>query len=312
MLEDKVKLKLNFQSGQALLIVLLTLTVALTIVLSIVSRSVTDITVTTYQEDAQRAFNAAEAGIEQVLLQEVYTSIPETILPNDAKYQVATSSAFPSGDEYVYPSELLSGESATFWLISHDPDDDLTCGAMPCAGANRINEICWGEEGTTVDDFAPAIEVSVYYDESLPNAVNNNDFSAVKVARFAFDPHATRVFDTQFSAATGCSDDIAGKRFAFSTDRIDAISCWSTPGCILMVKVRMFYNRTSAGIDYPHPVGIDVQTSGTSLMPAQGIQIESLGESGESSRKVRVFEGYPEPPFIFDAAIFGESGLSKP
>ena len=54
--------------GQALLIVLLTLSVVLTIVLSIVSRSITDISITSLEEDSQRAFNAAEAGVEQALL----------------------------------------------------------------------------------------------------------------------------------------------------------------------------------------------------------------------------------------------------
>ena len=50
------------QSGQALLVILLSMAVILTLVLSVASSSITDVTVTTFEEDALRAFSAAEAG----------------------------------------------------------------------------------------------------------------------------------------------------------------------------------------------------------------------------------------------------------
>jgi Tfp pilus assembly protein PilX len=59
-----------------LLIVLLAITVILTVVLSVTSRSVTDVTVTTYEEDALRAFSAAEAGVETALLNPAVGVIP--------------------------------------------------------------------------------------------------------------------------------------------------------------------------------------------------------------------------------------------
>jgi Tfp pilus assembly protein PilX len=58
----------NNQNGQALLIVLLGMAVVLTLVLSIVSRSVTDVSITKRDEESLRAFSAAEAGVEQALL----------------------------------------------------------------------------------------------------------------------------------------------------------------------------------------------------------------------------------------------------
>src|SRR3989304_10327197 len=95
--------KKKYSSGQALLIILLTLTVVLTVVLSVVSRSVTDISVTTYQEDAQRAFDAAEAGIERALL----TGSSQTSTPiGDATFITNISSPLPDGDEAVYPSDV--------------------------------------------------------------------------------------------------------------------------------------------------------------------------------------------------------------
>ena len=66
--KEEKRFRIISDSGQALLVILLSMTVILTVVLSVVSRTVTDITITTYQEDAQRAFDAAEAGIEDALL----------------------------------------------------------------------------------------------------------------------------------------------------------------------------------------------------------------------------------------------------
>ena len=56
------------ESGQALILVLLSLSVVLTLVLYVVSRSVTDVAVSSQQEESVRAFSAAEAGIEKTLV----------------------------------------------------------------------------------------------------------------------------------------------------------------------------------------------------------------------------------------------------
>ena len=62
------KLLSRKSSGQAVLLVILGMAVVLTIVLSVVSRSVTDVSVTKVEEDSSKAFSAAEAGIEKLLI----------------------------------------------------------------------------------------------------------------------------------------------------------------------------------------------------------------------------------------------------
>jgi hypothetical protein len=57
----------NKEKGQALLMLLLVLSVVLTIIIATVSRSVTDIKITTYEDNSARAFGAAEAGVEEAL-----------------------------------------------------------------------------------------------------------------------------------------------------------------------------------------------------------------------------------------------------
>lgn len=55
--------------GQALLLILLVVAVVLGLGLSIISQSTTDIRISQQEQDAARAFNAAEAGIEDALKQ---------------------------------------------------------------------------------------------------------------------------------------------------------------------------------------------------------------------------------------------------
>ncbi len=57
------------QAGQAVLLILLVVTVALGLGLSIIAQSTTDVRISQQEQDAARAFNAAEAGIEDALKQ---------------------------------------------------------------------------------------------------------------------------------------------------------------------------------------------------------------------------------------------------
>src|SRR3989344_2066165 len=55
------------QKGQVLLIVVLVMIVALTVGLSLISRSVTNLRTSTEEAESQKALAAAEAGVEQAL-----------------------------------------------------------------------------------------------------------------------------------------------------------------------------------------------------------------------------------------------------
>jgi len=87
-------------SGQALLIILLIMAVALTIGLSVVSRSVTDIRISQEQEESARVFSAAEAGLESLL---ATGEAPGSV--GDFKIDTGTK---PIGDSetFVFPKEI--------------------------------------------------------------------------------------------------------------------------------------------------------------------------------------------------------------
>jgi len=64
---------MSFRPGQAALIVTLVVIVGLTVAVAVISRSVTDVGVSTQEEDRARSFSAAEAGVEDALRQDLST-----------------------------------------------------------------------------------------------------------------------------------------------------------------------------------------------------------------------------------------------
>ncbi len=320
------KLQTNkWQSGQALLIVLLVMAVTLTVVLSTVSRSVSEVTITGIEENALRAFSAAEAGVEQSLIdQTVGTFGPTAVDATDpsVSYTRVVSEPPETTGRFEYPKELLSGETATFWLVSHEANAGrLTCaGGVPCfsGAASPADQLrfCWGN-GATEDSVVarrPAIEVMFYYDDigNPPSAIASpNNFQNVKVARVAYDLNAASHNNGFNSSVTVGACQIGNRTFTYQSDLAIPASlnaCKAVRGCMLMAKVRTYYNTAAI------PVGM-ITTSGNTLA-AQGFRIESTGvaaenTSDEATRKVSVFQVYPELPDVFDAAVFSLRNITK-
>jgi len=300
------------QKGQALLIVLLTMAVILTVVLSVISRSVTDISVTTLDEEALRAFSAAEAGVERALI--VGSDVSETVGAEGSSFTATISGIAQGSTSFAYPTEIFSGESVYIWFVSHSATGSLTCGGQPCF-TGSTGKICWGTVGTDPNSSgAPAVEISAFYDPAL-TGVSAGNYSSVRVGRATFDPNAGRRASNNFSAASGaCS--AGGEDFAFSggiafgTDAnpstVDlSIPCVGSAGCLLTLRIRTLYNDSLT-----HPIGIDVNPA---TLPAQGRRIDSTGTSasGASIRKIEAYRTFGGPPPIFDGSVFSEQSVIK-
>jgi len=298
------------ESGQALLVVLLSMAVILTVVLSIISRSVTDISVTTLDEEALRAFSAAEAGVERALI--VGSDVSENV--GESSFAATISGIAQGATSFAYPTEIYSGESIYIWLVSHDAAGDLTCSGQPCF-TGSAGQICWGTVGTDPNAAdSPAVEVSAFYDPAL-SGVSSGNYSSVRVARATFDPNSARQAVNNFTLASGaCS--AGGEDYAFSggiafgsdanPSTVDlGIPCVGSSGCLLAARVRAVYNNSQT-----HPVGIVVAPA---TLPGQGRYIESVGTSGSgvSIRKIEAYRTFGGPPPIFDASVFSEQSVTK-
>ncbi len=269
--------------GQALLVVLLSLSVVLIIVLYIVSRSITDISLSTKDEEALRAFSAAEAGIERAL---IIGSDTGNVTVGDASFNAKISSFAQGETEVTYPIALKSGQSATFWFARPN-EPDFTGDQM---------KICWGNSGSpNGDSQTPALELTIVY------AVSPNDLSTLRIARATLDPNSARILQNNFNSAqtTGCS--VGGEDFQFFSN----ISFSSFTGQLQYAKARLVYNT-----DATHKVGIDVSASG-SVLPSQGFLVDSQGSFGSANRRIELYELHPVAPPIFENVIFSSGGITK-
>lgn len=296
------KVAAHAERGQALVLVLLSLAVVLTIILFVVARSTTDIAISSRSQEAVRAFSAAEAGIENALV--IGTGSGGQNVPvGDASYSSSVTGFAEGSDDFVYPIPMLSGDSMTTWFVSHLDDGELGCDVThPCFTGNSIT-VCWGNPGTGQgDETTPAIETSVFY-ERTPGVT-----SSMEIARDTADPsNVGRGTTNKFDGVSGGTCPISGKTYAFNK----VISFGGTGLKIpassrpIFARVRILYNKTES-----HPVGVSVSGTG-SVLPSQGVDVVSTGSAGDSNRKVQVFQSWPEAPAVFDYAVYSGTGLTK-
>jgi hypothetical protein len=298
--------KLPRESGQALLLVLLSMAVVLTVVLSVVARSVTDISVTTQEEAALRAFSAAEAGIEKALF--IGSSVTGDF--GDARFNATVTGVSSMVSEFVYPIGLSAGESQTIWFTNHDDEGRSVCTSdNPCFTGTKF-KVCWGSSAT-ISATTPAVEISVFY------TTTPEDYSTTKIARVTADPYQQRRDNgvggdaaNNFDDPTTGSCTIGGKIFPFQKEVTFSqvgipSSAYTQENGLQFARVRMFYNS-----DADSEIGVFGNFAGNALLPPQGMSVASTGTAGEANRKVEVFQGFGEAPSIFDGAIYSPSGIT--
>src|SRR3989338_4330480 len=97
------------RNGEILILVVLIMIVALTVGLSLAARTVVNLRLSKQSEESQRAFQAAEAGVEQVLQssasQDNLATSTSDNLANNASYN--TTISYPSGTSFMLNGEEL-------------------------------------------------------------------------------------------------------------------------------------------------------------------------------------------------------------
>lgn len=293
------------EKGQALLIILLIMAVVLTIALSLISRSVTDITITQKEEEAARAYSAAEAGIERSLQSGANTN--STFATGDS-FNTLTLPLAKASISFLVPLLMSSGETTPVWLVSHNSNGALVCTAQDICFTGSEVKVCWGDKDKLSNEATtPALELTIIYTTA------NNDLSTAKVARTVLDPYVGRPDSNNFDQGSQGPCTIDNKEMAFSKT-INLSTAF--PGITLrslvdetkgpqIARLRLLYNT-----DRAHPVGLTITSTGS--FPQQGNTIESSGTSGQSTRKVKVFQLYPDLPPVFDYGLFsGTGGITK-
>lgn len=281
----------RFNRGQVLLITLLVLTVATTIALSLIGRSTIDLSMSNQLEESTRAFNAAEAGIEQALKTGSGTAGAVTLSPG-VTYDVSVNDIGGTAGVYQVDHKTPENSTETFWLVPHDDDDVDGDG-----NTTELNEtpfftqstmgICWSKE--TAPDPAAAVELSILYKEST-----NGSY---QVARGAWDPDAATRSNN--FASSGITTDGCGLGYYRKLLDFTAFGITPTLDTLISLRMKPYYADTKFAVN---PGGAEI--------PKQGNRIESVGATGTGvSRKVVVYQQYRAPLSIFDSVIYSESAF---
>jgi Tfp pilus assembly protein PilX len=272
------------QNGQALLIIVLVMVVALTVGLAVATRTVVNLRNTNEQAGSQKALAAAEAGVEQALknntlpgatIQNTFTSVGTS---NNASYQTVVAANGGSGAFLLNNGQEVSPNNATYiWVTPYSSDP---ANAFTQTWSGRLT-VYWGGSGSCNNSPVgiAALEVSVIYGAK----------DSPKLKRYAFDPCAARVLNNYFISSGIQSDTttFSGAGIFYSRQ----IDLSATP--VLLIRVNPVYTGTVIGVS-------GVPSAGNNQLPNQGKLIVSTGTSGQNiKRKITVFEGYPEVPAEF-------------
>lgn len=279
-----MKRNLTYSRGQVILIILLVTVVGLTIGLSLVSRTIQDVQLSSQISESQKAFSAAESGIEAALTGSDLTSSPVNLTLNGGSANYTVTEIGGSDDPVSIPN-IKNGDSYTLWLVDHESDG--TVATLPQEAYTSELDVCFGDgiNGTT-----PALELTLlYYDTAASNAF--------RIAKAAFDPDAVSR-DNNFSSVT--VDTSENTTCKYKAD----ISNWSTvfgvnpstgSQVLVSLSIKPVYDGTSLTI---------IPGSGGSL-PSQGKLISSTGKTSSGvARKINVLQGYPALPSIFDYTLY--------
>jgi hypothetical protein len=261
----------KFQSGQSLLIIVLVLVIALTVGLSVAVRTTTNLRTSAESESSERAFSAAEAGIEQSL--QTNNSVSLTTLSNNASFETTVSALAGSGFSLNNGSSVLKDESVDLWLSTYP---DYT---SPWNGQLSIN---WG----SAQDSCNPIE-SNNSQAALEVVVISGTKQNPRTTSYLLDPCASRASANNFEYVATPGDTIDGKAYA-SKKTITVASG-------LIARIVPLYAPSLIGVQ---------KGSADPDLPSQGSIVTSIGTSDNTKRKIITFRGYPKLPTELFPFIF--------
>ena len=276
------------ESGQALLIVLLVMAVVLTIGLSVVSRSVTDIKISQQEEESARALSAAEAGVEEALKSGSLNPVDVGPVGGTITAYITKSDLGGQRNFNFGGTKFAAGDTQTLWLANHDSNGNVIAGGW---SGNTLT-VYWGN--SPASSTLPAMEATLVYRVGI---------NSYRQAKYAYDSDFTRAGPgrngfTQSSAGTT----LDGVTYAYKATLNTNVS----PAQIYFLRIKLLYNDNSPQI-------IAVQVPAGTVVPVQGTCYESTASVPSSgvTRKVRQCEYFKTPPGIFDYVLFSGTNLEK-
>lgn len=268
----------DYQRGQILLIVVLVMTIALTIGLSVATRTITNLRTSTEDETSQRAFSAAEAGMEKALQ---LSSGNTGSLTNNSSY--ATNITPVSGQDILLNngSPVLKDSPADVWLSTYPGYTAPWSGNITVYWGGTTDACNRNETANTM----AALEI-ILLSGTKANPV---------VTHYPVDPcnaRRTGAAGNGFPAVAAGGGTVQGKAFRFKTSLVVASG--------LLMRIVPLYSSSFIGVRSCNALG-----AGCSLLPSQGTLVSAVGTSSNTQTKIVAMKNYPTIPFqVFPYVIF--------
>lgn len=307
----------KFQSGQVVLILLLVITIGLGVGLSVIQRSISNVSTSTKVEESSRAFSAAEAGIEQALDQLSQGGLPQGVdfsAQNQSQAVIETSGLVPGQNQIFEIEKVKKEDVAQVWLA--DPDKALDPSSLYYD--QKELDVYWGNSGVSAD---PAIEVSVVYlqngeikrkpfyfdpdnDPDNPNRTSSNGFSPPGTDNPDKGKFAGCSDTNPVNTSSGTNRKFGCKATLTSLDETSL----GAGRILMMIRARLFYTSVDNPLAFEPKGGCPQKACS---FPPQATIIVSTGKSGATQRRVQLFKQDQIAPWYFDYAIFSLAAINK-
>lgn len=260
------------QEGQILLIVVLVMVVVLTVGLSVVARTINNVRTSAEEASSERAFSAAEAGIEQALTNNVAVT---GSFANKAQYQTTINPL--SGLEMALNNGAMisKDDGVDVWLAQY-PDYSGPWNGYITVYWGKPSDVCNPSE--SVNTMA-AIEVIIISGiRNDPNPANQP-----KLTHYAIDPCAARRALNNFDFGPPGQTRVKGVDYNYKWD-------FNIKNGLIM-RIVPLYASTYIGVK-----GCDSKDKNCNALPRQGDIIESVGTADGTQRKIVSYRAYPRLP----------------
>jgi len=277
------------KSGQILILVLLVVVVALAVGLSVASRNITNLRTSTQTEQSQRAFSAAEGGVEDILSHlKTLADAPENVAVNDPAGKV-----FPVQVGDIQANVNVKANSTYKFTLS--PGE---VGQVNLSGYTGNVTVKWTEVNNQTEDpntnpgvKGASVELTYVCGPLVPPLTCLGD----SLAPSGYGQHREAYYGSFIDTQTGFASSSAGDAvYRYKVEKSGVSNAQ-------MLRIKPFWNKTT------------VEVTGGDGFPVQTYEVESVASTEIGvTRRVKVTRTALEQlPAAFDYVLFSEGNIEK-
>ena len=280
------------KSGQILILVLLIVVVSLAVGLSVASRNLTNLRISTQTEESQRAFSAAEGGVEDVLSRLQTLATPGSQSQADLISVGGYNETFDVGDlpttvkvfgRNVYETTVPLGEVAQVTLVNPGPPPTYYSGILT---------IQWPK------DPHVSLEVTLICENAAP--ANNCLSPDTQSGTYEQNRYA-------FQGPNPPADQSATSPYVWQNCIVSSETC-----SVTIILQTANTNPKILRIK-PFHSAVELTVSGSPALPTQIYEINSVAKTDIGiTRRVQVTRtALPALPAVFDYVLYSEGDIVK-